>query len=65
MVLGYNAMESGLSIAPLSLTMFAVALLVGKKSGARRPAGLMRWGFLLLLVGLALLVPVVPRADSG
>ncbi|WP_043443239.1 MFS transporter [Arthrobacter sp. L77] len=65
MVLGYNAMQSGLSIAPLSLTMFAVALLVGKKPGARRPAALIRSGFLLLLVGLALLVPVVPRADSG
>ncbi|WP_394251339.1 MFS transporter [Arthrobacter pityocampae] len=65
MVLGYNAMQSGLSIAPLSLTMFVVALLIGKKPGGRRPAGLIRSGFLLLLVGLALLIPVVPRADSG
>ncbi|WP_434995885.1 MFS transporter [Arthrobacter sp. Ld5] len=65
MVLGYNAMQSGLSIAPLSLTMFAVALLIGKKPGARRPAALIRSGFLLLLVGLGVLVPIVPRADSG
>ncbi|HSN36246.1 MAG TPA: MFS transporter, partial [Arthrobacter sp.] len=65
MVLGYNAMQSGLSIAPLSLTMFAVAMLAGKRSGTRRPASLIRWGFLLLLVGLVVLVPIVPRADSG
>ena len=37
-VLEYSAMGAGLSIAPLSLSMFAVALLAGKKrgSGARR-----------------------------
>ena len=33
MVLEYNAMQAGLSLAPLSLSMFAVALLAG-----RRPA---------------------------
>ncbi|MEB7446943.1 MFS transporter [Arthrobacter koreensis] len=65
MVLGYNAMESGLSIAPLSLTMFAVALLAGKRAGRRRPASRIRWGFMLLVAGLVLLLPVIPRADSG
>ncbi|WP_024368294.1 MFS transporter [Arthrobacter sp. TB 26] len=65
MVLGYNAMQAGFSIAPLSLTMFAVAMLAGKKAGSRRPASLIRWGFLLLIVGLVVLVPIVPRADSG
>jgi MFS family permease len=65
MVLGYNAMQAGLSIAPLSLTMFAVAILAGKRAGARRPASLILWGFLLLIVGLLVLVPIVPRADSG
>lgn len=65
MVLGYNAMQSGLSIAPLSLTMFAVAMIVGKRSGRRRPASLIRWGFLFLIAGLVVLVPIVPRADSG
>jgi MFS family permease len=65
MVLGYNAMQAGLSIAPLSLTMFAVAMLAGKRAGARRPANLILWGFLLLIVGLLVLVPIVPRADSG
>ena len=38
MVLEYNAMQAGLSIAPLSLSMFAVALLAGRKAGARRPS---------------------------
>ncbi|WP_144670023.1 MFS transporter [Arthrobacter sp. U41] len=65
MVLGYNAMQAGLSIAPLSLTMFGVAMLAGKRAGTRRPASLIRWGFLLLVLGLVVLVPIVPRADSG
>ena len=38
MVLEYNAMEAGLSLAPLSLSMFAIALLAGKKAGQRRPS---------------------------
>ena len=65
MVLEYNAMEAGLSLAPLSLSMFAMALLAGRRGGGRRPAGLVRAGFALVLVGTVLLVPIVPRADSG
>ena len=65
MVLEYNAMQAGLSIAPLSLSMFGVALLAGKRAGARRPASIIRWGFILLMVGLIAVLPVVPRADSG
>jgi MFS family permease len=65
MVLEYNAMQAGLSIAPLSLTMFAIAMFAGKTAGERRPASLIRWGFLLLSVGLLAIVPIVPRADSG
>jgi MFS family permease len=65
MVLEYNALEAGLSLAPLSLTMFAVAMLAGSKAGKRRPAGIIRWGFLLLCIGMAVLIVVVPRADSG
>ena len=38
MVLEYNALEAGVSLAPLSLSMFAVALLAGKRAGKRRPA---------------------------
>ena len=48
MVLEYNALEAGLSLAPLSLTMFGVAMLAGSKAGKRRPAAIIRWGFLLL-----------------
>ncbi|KQY46856.1 MFS transporter [Cellulomonas sp. Root137] len=64
-VLEYSAMGAGLSIAPLSLSMFAVALVAGKKAGTRNPSGIIRWGFTLLLVGVAAVILVVPRADSG
>src|SRR5690606_8902543 len=65
MVLEYNAMQAGLSLAPLSLSMFAVALLAGKKAGARRPASIIRWGFVLLTFGVVVLIPLVPRAEFG
>ena len=65
MVLEYNAMEAGLSIAPLSLSMFAVALLAGRRAGRRRASTIVRIGFLLLTVGIGVLIPIVPRADSG
>jgi EmrB/QacA subfamily drug resistance transporter len=65
MVLEYNAMEAGLTLAPLSLSMFAVALLAGKKAGKRSPSKIIRAGFLLLVVGVAVLIPIVPRAHSG
>jgi EmrB/QacA subfamily drug resistance transporter len=65
MVHEYNAMQAGLSLAPLSLSMFAVALLAGRRAGGRRPSTLVRWGFLLFSVGVGLLVPIVPRADTG
>ena len=64
-VLEYNAMLTGLAIAPLSLTMFGVALLAGKKAGTRRPSIIIRAGFALVMVGMAMLIPIVPRADSG
>jgi LPXTG-motif cell wall-anchored protein len=65
MVLEYNAMLAGLSIAPLSLSMFAIALIAGKRAGRRRPAAIIRAGFALVLLGLIVLVPIVPRASSG
>jgi MFS family permease len=64
-VLEYNALEAGLSIAPLSLTMFVVALLAGRKAGGRSPSRIILLGFLPLAVGVAALIPVVPRTDSG
>ena len=65
MVLEYNAMQAGLSIAPLSLSMFAIALVAAKRGGKRRPAGIIRVGFALLTAGLIVLIPIVPRASSG
>jgi EmrB/QacA subfamily drug resistance transporter len=65
MVLEYNALQAGLSIAPLSLSMFGVAILAGRRAGRRRPSTIVRMGFLLLSVGIGILIPIVPRADSG
>jgi EmrB/QacA subfamily drug resistance transporter len=65
MVLEYDAMEAGLSLAPLSLTMFAVALLAGRKAGNRSPSKIILVGFVLLSAGVLALIPIVPRADSG
>ena len=65
MVLEYNALQAGLSLAPLSLSMFGIAVLAGKKAGKRRPSSIIRLGFALLTTGLAALIPLVPRADSG
>jgi MFS family permease len=64
MVLEYNALWAGISIAPLSLSMFAVAILAGRRTKGR-PSNIILWGFVLLVAGLAVLVPIVPRADSG
>src|SRR4026209_2458063 len=65
MVLEYNALEAGLSLAPLSLSMFVVALVAGRKAGNRSPSRIIRAGFFLLAVGVAVLIPIVPRAHSG
>jgi EmrB/QacA subfamily drug resistance transporter len=65
MVLEYNALEAGLSLAPLSLSMFVVALYAGRKLGGHSPSKIIRIGFLLLALGVAVLIPIVPRADSG
>ncbi len=63
--LEYSAMQTGLSLAPLSLTMFAAAMLAGKGRKWRRSASVIRIGFTLSTVGMALLIPIVPRATSG
>jgi EmrB/QacA subfamily drug resistance transporter len=65
MVLEYNALQAGLSLAPLSLSMFAVALLAGRRAGDRPPSTIIRVGFLLVSVGVLAMIPIVPRADSG
>ena len=43
MVLDYDAMQAGLSLAPLSLSMFAVALLAGKRAGRGARAASSGW----------------------
>jgi EmrB/QacA subfamily drug resistance transporter len=63
--LGYNAMQAGLSLAPLSLTMFAVALVAGRRKARRRAATIVAAGFGLAALGMAVIIPIVPRADSG
>jgi hypothetical protein len=40
-------------------------LVAGRKAGERRPAEVIRAGFLLTSVGIALIIPLVPRVDSG
>ena len=64
MTLEYNAMKTGLTLAPLSLSMFAVALLAGRKAGGRRPSNIVLAGFALCTVGMAAIIPIVPRTDS-
>jgi MFS family permease len=63
--LEYNALETGLTLAPLSLTMFGAAILAGRRAVDRRPASIIRWGFALSTAGMALLGPIVPKATSG
>ena len=54
-----------MTLAPLSLSMFGVAMLAGKKAGKRRPSNIVLVGFVLSTVGMALIIPIVPRTDSG
>ncbi|TDE92647.1 MFS transporter [Occultella glacieicola] len=64
-VLEYDALRAGLSLAPLSLSMFGASLLMSKRGGSRRPSSIIGAGYLLMLVGMAVLIPFVPRAGSG
>jgi MFS family permease len=64
-VLEYDALAAGVAIAPLSLSMFAVAMAMGKRGAGHRPANLVMWGFALLLIGTVAVVIIVPRAESG
>ena len=65
LVWGYNALQAGITLAPLSLTMFGVAMLAGRRAGRRRAASIIRAGFVLLAASIVILIPLVPRADSG
>ncbi len=65
MTLEYDAMLAGLSMAPLSLSMFAVAILAGRRLGGRRPAAVIRGGFVLSTIGMLAILVLVPRIHSG
>ncbi|WP_454050371.1 MFS transporter [Cellulomonas sp. Marseille-Q8402] len=65
MVLEYDAMAAGLSLAPLSLSMFGTAVAMGRLPGRWPQHRVVAAGFGLLVVGIAVLLPVVPRAASG
>ena len=65
MVFEYTAMQTGLAIAPMSLSIFFVALLAGRRAGKRRPSRVIQAGFALLFVGVLLVILFIPRADSG
>ncbi len=63
--LEYNAMQTGLTIAPLSLSMFAVALIAGRKFAHVRTSKIIKYGFLLSTLGFLILLPLIPSAESG
>jgi MFS family permease len=65
MVFEYTAMQTGLALAPFSLSMFAIALVAGRRGANRRPSLIIRAGYAVLFGGLLLLIPFIPRADSG
>jgi MFS family permease len=65
MVFEYTAMKTGLAIAPMSLSIFAISLLAGRRAGKQRPARIIQAGFGILVIGILGLIPLIPRADSG
>ena len=64
-VWGYTALQAGVTLAPMSLTMFGVAVLAGRRAGRRRPSSVIRAGYLLLTAAMLILIFIVPRADAG
>lgn len=65
MVFEYSAMLTGLALAPFSLSIFIVSLLVGRRAGKRRASRIIQAGFAILFAGILLSLPFIPRADSG
>jgi hypothetical protein len=45
--------------------MFVVALAAGREAGHKSPSQIIRFGFFLLALGVAILIPIVPHASSG
>ena len=65
MVLEYNAMQAGLSIAPLSLSMFGSGAARGEEGGNAPPEQHRPVGVRAPHGRDGVLIPIVPRADSG
>ncbi len=65
MVFEYSAMQTGIAIAPFSLSIFVVALIAGRMAGKVRGSRLIQFGFGAVLIGVALMLPLIPRADAG
>lgn len=65
MVFEYTAMRTGLSIAPFSLSIFFVSLLAGRRFGSRSPSRIILIGFAAMALGIAIMIPLIPRAESG
>ena len=63
--LGLYRAPAGVTLAPLSLTMFGVAVLAGRRTGRRLPSSVIRAGYLLLTAAMLTLIFIVPRADAG
>ncbi len=66
MVLEYNALQAGIALMPLSLSMFFVAVIAGRRSATlrRRPATIIQIGFALVAAGDAGDDPVHPAHRS-
>ena len=62
MVFEYTAMQTGLAIAPLSLSMFAAALLAGRMGAIAAQAGSSSLDLSGALFGILFLVLYIPRA---
>ena len=66
MTLEYNTLEAGLSLAPLSLSMYAMAMLAGRKrAGDRRPAKIIRTGFILAVIGIGCMIHGTRSTAAG
>ena len=65
MVLEYNSMQAGLTMAPLSISMFLAAVLMGRTAGKFRPAAVIRFGFALLTISTFAVMYLVPRVTTG
>ncbi len=55
-VIGYNALETGIKILPLSLSLFAFALLGASMTARYSPKRIVEWGLLSMLSGGVLLI---------